>query len=105
MDETNVVYAYICKGIAGAPAHVHGIHVTGVEDDQPRPVATWPEHTYWMIVIPAFDDFPEVEINVHYEGPLPSDEQRDQMNYIAAQLAGHLLFETALPAGFVLHQK
>jgi hypothetical protein len=75
------LYAYVQKGIAGAPEDVHGVHVTGEIDDTPKPIAGRTEgglasagYSYWAVF------GPECLLHIYYEGPLPNEARRDAMN-------------------------
>lgn len=75
------LYAYVQKGIAGAPEDVHGVHITGEVDDAPRPIADRTAgglaaagYAYWAV------SGPECLLHVYYEGLLPDEERRDAIN-------------------------
>jgi hypothetical protein len=90
--DTIEVYAYIAKGLSGAPADQFGMYVTGEETDQPRPVATWAKQSYWALSGDGSGGYSPVLIHIYYEGDLPDDHQRDYINGHVKRLTGQLLF-------------
>ncbi len=90
--ETIEVYAYVCKGIAGAPGGEYGMHVTGDQGDQPRPLDTWADQSYWALSADESNGYPPVLMHIHYEGPLLDERVRDEINYHVKRLTGKLLF-------------
>lgn len=84
---TYEVWAYVGKGIAGAPGDKYGIHVTGVPD---RETPSW---AYWALSAAPYDKFPGVLMHVYFEGELPNEATRDAINRTVKGLTGKLLFE------------
>lgn len=90
--DTVQLYAYIQKGIAGAPAGEYGLHLTGDPADAPPPP---PEYAYWALSI----DEPPALIHVHFEGALPADEERDVVNSAVMELFRRAMLSQEEPAG------
>lgn len=99
LPETVEVYAFVCKGIAGAPADQYGVHLTGDPEDSPKPL---PAHTaaglpktgfsYWALSAEAYGEFPSVLIHIYFEGDLPGVPERDWINKAIQRLTGQALF-------------
>ncbi len=90
------VWAYICKGIAGAAETDYGIQVTGEPSDPAKPLIEWGQRTSWGISIDAADDHPLIIISVSFEGAWLSEAQRGPLNQVVVDLANHLLFGRVL---------
>lgn len=93
------LYAFLQKGIAGAPPDVHGLHLTGDPTDAPKPVPIrnagnlqQAGYSFWALSFAAYNDYPAVLILVYYEGPMPSDQERDVINRSIQEIAGQALF-------------
>src|SRR5260221_7262648 len=86
------VYAYIARGIAGAPPDQFGLHVTQTRGDVQRPPSAWSQQVYWALSMSA-PGYPSVLVHVHFEGGhLPPDQQRDEISRATQALVGELLF-------------
>ncbi len=85
------LYAFIQKGIAGAPPDRHGLHLTGDPADAPRSLQQ-AGYAYWALSIAGGDDYPAVLIHVYYEGPMPGDHERDGLNRQVQRITGEALF-------------
>ena len=90
MDTTHI-FAYVCKGIEGKPADQYGIHVTKDEADQPRPLATWDGHSYWVVDLINIHAL-QVVMHIYYEGQRPPDDTRDGINNQVKGLTNRILF-------------
>lgn len=99
LAETIEVYAFVCKGIAGAPADQQYGHLTGDPEDSPKPL---PDQivdslqkagfSYWALSAEAYGEFPSVLIHIYFEGDWPGDPERDWINKAIQRLAGQALF-------------
>ena len=92
MQNTIEVYAYICFGIAGAPMDKLGMHVTDDPNDQPRPRSVWAGESYWALSADGSGKYPPVLMHIYYEGELPAESVRDEINHHVKRLTGQLLF-------------
>src|SRR5512141_194292 len=92
MMDTLQVWAYICRGIAGAAETNYGIHLTTDPADPPKPLANWAQRTAWGICVDATNDHPLIIISVSFEGAWLSEQQRGPLNQVVLNLARHLLF-------------
>jgi hypothetical protein len=84
-------FAYVCKGIEGAPADQYGIHVTRDETDQPRPLATWSAEPYWALDLLNTQGV-TVTIHVHFEGRQPTAIDKERVDNEVKGLTSRMLF-------------
>ena len=98
-DDTIYLYSFWCKGIAGAPPDEYGMHLTGEEDDAPKPLPDRTQggldtagYSYWALSYSPTDELPPLLIHIYFEGPLPPDEQRDVLNRLTYNTAMQFLF-------------
>ncbi len=94
--ETLQVWAYICKGIAGAAETDYGIQVIQEPSDPPKPLIDWAQRTAWGLCIDPTNGHPLIIVSVSFEGAWLSEEQRGQLNQVATDLAYHLLYGRAI---------
>lgn len=95
-NEIVEIYAFVCKGIAGAPVDVYGCHLTTDPDDKPKPIPNRSAggqagYSYWALLFLTTKFPPPVIIHIYFEGPLPTDRQRHQINYSVTQFIRQFL--------------
>ncbi len=90
------VWAYICKGIAGAAETDYGIQVTKEPSEPPKPLIDWVQRTAWGLCIDPTNGYPLMIISVSFEGAWLSEEQRGPLNQVVIDLANYLLFGRAI---------
>ncbi len=77
---TMEIFAYVCRGIAGAPLPYFGMHITSDPNDQPKRLDTWADQSYWALSADAANGYPPVLMHVFFEGPPPDEQTRDWIN-------------------------
>lgn len=91
--KTVELFVYICKGIAGAPANEYGISINFEKSDcKEKPIKTWSGVAYWALSMQDSPGYPDVFINIWYEGKMPSDHVRDTIHEGLHSMIGTVLF-------------
>ena len=90
--DTLQVWAYICKGIAGAAETDYGIHLTTDPAGSPKPLSNWAQRTAWGVCVNATNDHPLIIVSVSLEGAWLSEQQRSPLNQVVLHLVDQILF-------------